>query len=365
MSKQKAIIIKKVKKGGHAAHHGGAWKVAYADFVTAMMAFFLLLWLLSMSSPEKRIRVSAYFKQFSIYTEGGNSFMGKTSQIFDDAGTTQELVFRETYGDNYNIDEVNKKQGVKAIGAILNYDGTTAGAAKQNSDNNPANVDPKDEGVKIEIVDQKGVAIFKSGSSEMTPKGKEVFSLLSRFIADLPNKIILEGHTDSTKYAGKDYSNWELSIDRAAAARRALQANGVESSRIIRIAGFADTQPYLKDAPADPRNRRITVILKNAQSDDRQIGIEKKLAGIAAPKYSKIYAHIKLPDLKLEDYVSLDAIKKERLGKEILTPKSQEERDMPAISGPVITADNNTIVMDESSTQVIDADNTQPIIDKK
>ncbi len=250
--KEQKIIIKKVKKvqGGH---HGGSWKVAYADFVTAMMAFFLLLWLITMVSPEKRARVATYFTEFSIFEKGGTSFMEKTSEIFNEPGRTSDKIFTPEYysafGDRMTpevLKETIKEAAETLLGDIK--DQILVKVVK--------------EGVKIEIVDKNGSSMFSMGSAVLTPTAMEVLRVLADKIKDIENKLFIEGHTDSYSYlSNSDYSNWELSSDRANAARRYLENLGVSPARIVRVVGYADKDPLFKDNPQDPKNRRISIII--------------------------------------------------------------------------------------------------------
>ena len=247
MKKQNAIIIKKINKGGHGGAHGGSWKVAYADFVTAMMAFFLLLWLISMVSPEKRARVSAYFKYFSIYDQSGSSFMDSSSEIFAESGESSQKAFTSIREKNIKNMQEELKKGIM---------GKLADAKDQ------IVIDTVEGGVRIQMTDKDGSLMFETGSNKLTPTAKQILRVIGDNINKLPNKISVEGHTDSLQYAGNDYSNWELSTERASSARRELEANGLDAGRIDRVSGYADKDPLIRDNPEDPRNRRISIIVK-------------------------------------------------------------------------------------------------------
>ena len=248
----KTIIIKKVKKNDHGGHHGGSWKVAYADFVTAMMAFFLLLWLITMTSPEKRARISSYFKHFSLFDSGGTSILDRTSSMFEEAGPNDQKVFREV-PDKTTLNSMSSKElEVTLKKGILEK----LGALKDQ-----VIVDIVDEGVRIQIVDKEGSVMFKKGSTRPTEKARQILKIIAENINSLPNKVIIEGHTDALPFSDRQYSNWELSTERASSARRELEANGLDPERIMRVAGYADTDPLIKENPYDPRNRRISIIL--------------------------------------------------------------------------------------------------------
>ncbi len=270
MSNNNSIIVKKVKKVSGGGHHGGGWKVAYADFVTAMMAFFLLLWLLSMVSDEKRARLSAYFKYFSLYDSGGTSWMGKSSDIFAESGENKMKVFADRHGDTVENSEVLQKKMLEVGDAIKE------GISKKMGDmEDQVLIDIVDEGIRIQMIDKEGSLMFERGKNTLTPKAREVLKILSKDINSVDNKIIIEGHTDSLPYAGKEYSNWELSTERASSARRALESEGLDPKRISRVAGYADSDPLIKDDPRDPRNRRISITLKAPERKKEDIVVIK------------------------------------------------------------------------------------------
>ncbi len=248
MKGQNPIIVKKTKKivnGGH----GGSWKVAYADFITAMMAFFLLLWLITMVSPEKRARVASYFKQFSIFEKSGTSFMDKSSEIFDERGESPQKAPYEMQGE-YNATLQNVKETLQQ--GIMDKLGDLK---------DQVYIDIVENGIRIQMADKDGNLMFDLGSPALTLKAKEVLRVIGENIKPMPNKITIEGHTDALTYARKDYSNWELSTERASSARKELEINGLDPDRIARVAGYAATDPFVKENPNDPTNRRISIIL--------------------------------------------------------------------------------------------------------
>ncbi|HTG01762.1 MAG TPA: flagellar motor protein MotB [Nitrospirota bacterium] len=256
MTDQKSkIVIKKVKKVVGGGAHGGSWKVAYADFVTAMMAFFLLLWLLSMVSSEKRIRIAAYFKHFSIFSASGTSFMEKSSEMFNMPGDSGRKVPQEMQGQgqsqsqNMNTPEQFKEAIKKAI------------EAKLNDIKDQIIVDVFEGGVRIQLVDKEGKPMFDIGSPKPTPMAMRIMTVVGEQIKAMPNAVSVEGHTDSLAYRTSSYGNWELSTERALSARKLLEGYGLNPSRLTRVAGYADTVPFVKEDPEDPRNRRISVIL--------------------------------------------------------------------------------------------------------
>jgi chemotaxis protein MotB len=248
------VIIKKVKKNHGGGHHGGSWKVAYADFVTAMMAFFLLLWLLSMVSEDKRIAMAEYFKSFSIFKESGKTFQPGSAFVITDHIKKAEL-------RPENITAALKKAMKNKGGSGKGPDGQGAQGADSQGLSDQVLVDAVDGGVRIQIVDKEGSPMFKMGSAEPTERAKEIISLVYDVIKDVDAKLAIEGHTDAAPFRGDQITNWELSTMRASAARRMLETNGLDPSRIARVVGFADTDLLIKESPKDPQNRRISIIV--------------------------------------------------------------------------------------------------------
>jgi chemotaxis protein MotB len=229
------IIIK--KKSGHGGHHGGAWKVAYADFVTAMMALFIVLWLMN-SSKQIQEAVGGYFKDPS-----GNSKMVGT----DKNGS----------GDNFTVTKENmsklKEQLQKDIRHLTDFDKLK----------NHIEITITAEGLRIELLESSTGTFFQSGSSRPNKDGATLLNMLAHELGGVPNKISIEGHTDSTPYPGNpNYGNWELSSDRANAARRLMQENGIRADQIAQVRGFADQRLRTPAKPFDPANRRISVIVQ-------------------------------------------------------------------------------------------------------
>jgi chemotaxis protein MotB len=245
------IIIKRVKKVVGGGSHGGSWKVAYADFVTAMMAFFLLLWLLSMVAPEKRARMSSYFKSFSIFTHSGTSFMEKSSSVFDEAGEASDKINTDPtrgMGGAMRAEEFKEtiKQAVEAqLGDIKDQ----------------IMVDVFEGGVRIQLVDKEGKPMFDLGSSRPTQLANRIMQVIGEQVKALPNQVSVEGHTDSLQYKSSSYGNWELSTERALSAKKQLEGFGLDPVRLTRVAGYADTVPLVAGDTEDPRNRRISIIL--------------------------------------------------------------------------------------------------------
>ncbi len=244
------------------AHHGGAWKVAYADFVTAMMAFFLLMWLLSMATPEKKMAVSEYFKSFDSFdvfrtetSSSGKSFM--TGQM---TGTDQAIIRKTKIDRSPSAKPVTDQEKTLSAGDLMNKL-KRAVNEKMSTVQNQVLVDITGEGVRIQIVDNEGSPMFSTGSAAPTPKAREILQLVAENINDIPNRIVIEGHTDAAPFRGARNSNWELSTGRAYSARRALEASGLDPERIARVVGYADQELYNALDPKDARNRRISIIL--------------------------------------------------------------------------------------------------------
>jgi chemotaxis protein MotB len=233
----KAPIIVIKKKGGHGGAHGGAWKVAYADFVTAMMALFIVLWLLSSSKPVKEA-VAGYFRDPS----------GKADKTGSDrAGVGENLVVNKD-----NMDQL-KQQLEKAMKQILDFD-----KLKDHIEMTVTN-----EGLRIELMESAKGTFYDLGSPDLNSDGKEIVVTLAQELGELPNKLATEGHTDAKSYSkGRNYSNWELSSDRANAARRLMQLNGVGEEQVTQVRGFGDQRLRKPDAALDASNRRISVIVQ-------------------------------------------------------------------------------------------------------
>lgn len=250
--KGQKIIIKKVKKRGHEGGHGGSWKVAYADFVTAMMAFFLLLWLITMVAPEKRARVSSYFKSFNLFEKAGSSMMMEApGGVAGDSGG-QFGKLEKDFGKG-----VSDTPSPESLKETIRHE-----VEKKLSDvQDQVMVDVFEDGVRVQLTDKDGRPIFSLGGYELSPNGKKILNVITENIKNTGNKIAIEGHTDALSYSSNRYTNWELSTERASAARKELENNGLNPDRLVKVAGYAATEPLIKDDPNDPRNRRISIIL--------------------------------------------------------------------------------------------------------
>ena len=240
--KKRPIIIVK-KKGGHGGHHGSAWKVAYADFVTAMMALFIVLWLLN-SSKQIQEAVGGYFK--------------------DPTGTSKKVGSNMVgSGENFVLNKDNmpklKEQLQQAMKQMTDFEKLKS----------HIEMTVTTEGLRIELSESANGTFFDSGKAKLNGDGSELLVTLAQELGKLPNKLSIEGHTDSKPYAASaNYGNWELSSDRANAARRLLQTNGIREDQITQIRGFADQRLRKPEAPLDPANRRISLIVQYIMKTD-------------------------------------------------------------------------------------------------
>jgi chemotaxis protein MotB len=244
MGDARPIIIVK-KKGGHGGHHGGAWKVAYADFVTAMMALFIVLWLLN-TSKQIQEAVGGYFKDPT----------GKSKKVGSNLAGA---------GENFSLkkeDMVKLKEELqKNIHKMSNLDKLKS----------QIEMTVTAEGLRIELLESASGTFFSQGSQKPNDAGKELLVMLAQELGKLPNKISIEGHTDSKPYNGrnKNYGNWELSTDRANATRRLMQESGLGKNQVTQVRGYADQRLRKPDDPLDPSNRRISLIVQYLTSDDK------------------------------------------------------------------------------------------------
>ncbi|MBC8268213.1 MAG: flagellar motor protein MotB [Rhodospirillaceae bacterium] len=283
MADQQPIIIKKVYKSG-GGHGGGAWKIAYADFVTAMMAFFLLLWLLNSVTQEQLEGISNYFAPTtasSSQSGSGDILAGKT---IGEEGVSQQDASRPSVvvdlpppkvgaadikdveeGDasTEQLEELQKAQeeeqfekAEEALNEAIQASPQLKQLAKS------LMIDNTPEGLRIQLVDQEGLAMFPSGGSDMYLHARKVLELVAQVILEMPQNIAISGHTDAVPFVRNDgFSNWELSADRANNARRVLKGLGVDEKRVARVVGRADTEPLMPDDPKNARNRRLSIVL--------------------------------------------------------------------------------------------------------
>jgi chemotaxis protein MotB len=312
---QTVIIIRRKKKGGHPAHHGGAWKVAYADFVTAMMAFFLLLWLLNVTTDIQRKGIADYFAPASLSKSesgaggifGGQSIDSTSGAEVSDKSqpSTQDITIptigqgeqgeEETKGKSEDSDNGKATEGRDAKNPNNQGNGETGNTSLSKNEQamaaamateeegfkkaeetlkqaimsspelqayaNQIVIDRTPEGLRIQIIDRDKFSMFPSGGAVPYERGVDLLTLVGKVIARLPNKISVTGHTDGTPFtAGSGRDNWSLSTERANVSREYLVKAGVDENQIARVSGLADRDPYAAD-PKDPRNRRISIVL--------------------------------------------------------------------------------------------------------
>jgi chemotaxis protein MotB len=279
-SNQPTIIIKKIKKGGGGGHHGGAWKVAYADFVTAMMAFFLLMWLINTTTPEQKRGIADYFSPASVSqtTSGsGGMLAGKSlseegvradkgSPVVDSAGGVSAANAMDSSQSEAAEDEAAKKAKEAAQNAEFEKAEMSIRQAMQDMPeiaelSKQVIMEITPEGLRIQILDQEGRSMFPPGDSRPYERTTRLLAAISSVIMELPNRLAIAGHTDGSPPSNPRQSNWELSADRANASRRVLQASGIPTTRISSVSGKADSEPLFPDDPTLPGNRRVSITL--------------------------------------------------------------------------------------------------------
>ncbi len=273
------IIVKRIKKVAGGAH-GGAWKIAYADFVTAMMAFFLLMWLLGSTTKGTLQGIAEYFQTpLKVALQGGEG-SGDSSSIVRGGG--KDLTASE--GQNKKSDAIKNKKNYSlkdAEAALAQADAAHLKVLKEKIeaviDANPLLkqykkqlvLDMTSDGLRIQIVDDQNRPMFASAKAELEPYTKELLDEIGIALNEVPNKISISGHTDAAPYSAnvRGYSNWELSADRANASRRELIAAGMDSNKVLRVIGLSSSVLFNKENPADPINRRISIIVLNKQAE--------------------------------------------------------------------------------------------------
>lgn len=274
------IIVKRIKKvaGGH---HGGAWKIAYADFVTAMMAFFLLMWLLGSTAKGNLQGIAEYFQTPLKVAMAGGDGSGDSSSVIKGGG--KDLSLREGQNRKGDIEAQRKSYNLQAAEAAL----AKADAEKLKGlkskieaaiESNPTLklykkqllLDITTEGLRIQMVDEQNRPMFASAKADLQPYTKEILHEIGKALNEVPNKISLSGHTDSAPYGmgEKGYSNWELSADRANASRRELIYGGMDEAKVLRVVGLSSSVLFDKQDPLNPINRRISIIVMNKKAEE-------------------------------------------------------------------------------------------------
>jgi chemotaxis protein MotB len=279
--KLQPIIVKRIKKGGHAAH-GGAWKIAYADFVTAMMAFFLLMWLLGSTTEGDKKGIADYFASPLKVAMNGGAGSGDASHVVKGGG--EDLTRSNGQIKRGDVDAPKKTINLAALKAeqrraevarlteIKNtIEQKIAASERLKALSSQLRLDMTRDGLRIQIVDEQNRPMFASGSPVVQPYMRELLQAIGSILTEVPNLLTLEGHTDANPFQGgeRGYSNWELSADRANASRRELMAGGLAENRVLRVQGLASSQPFDRADPTGAANRRISIIVMNREAEDR------------------------------------------------------------------------------------------------
>ncbi|MCS3601469.1 chemotaxis protein MotB [Buttiauxella sp. BIGb0471] len=287
------VVVKRRKHKGHGGGAHGSWKIAYADFMTAMMAFFLVMWLISISSPKELAQIADYFRTpLSAAITGGQRIADSSSPIpggGDDVTQQQGEVKRQP-----NIEDLRKKMEtsrLKRLGDKL--DQLIDADPKLRALRPHLQIDLVQEGLRIQIIDSQNRPMFKNGSAEVEPYMRDILRSIAPLLNDFPNKISLSGHTDDLPYAmgERGYSNWELSADRANASRRELMSGGLIDGKVLRVVGMSSTMRLSNRGPGDAINRRISLLVlnkqaeeaivhENAESDNRPLSILQQPAAV-------------------------------------------------------------------------------------
>lgn len=284
------IIVKKIKKVA-AGHHGGAWKIAYADFVTAMMAFFLLMWLLGSASKGQLEGIESYFKtplkvalmggpsvgaSDSILMGGGKDLTRKQMQVKPEDGSKE----KEKHPDLKEAQKAKKAEEKLQLENLKEkIEETIASSETLKKFKNQLLLDITSEGLRIIVVDELNRPMFNSARAELQPYAKKILQELGKTLNDVPNRISLSGHTDATPFSTGEtaYSNWELSADRANASRRELVAGGMDAFKLLRVVGLSSAALFDKENPFNPINRRISIIVMNKDAGERVINDESAI----------------------------------------------------------------------------------------
>jgi chemotaxis protein MotB len=277
------IVVRRIKKGHH-GHHGGAWKIAYADFVTAMMAFFLLMWLLGSTSKGELNGIAEYFNSPMKVSMMGGSGSGDSSSVLQGGGTD----LTRTNGQVKRGDIEAKKRSINLQALKADFAKAEAGRLKDlmakvetmlDSDprlkpfRNQIRADIIKDGLRIQIVDDQNRPMFDVGRAVVKDYMRDLLREIGRVLNEVDNRIMLSGHTDASSYQNgqRGYSNWELSADRANASRRELIAGGMSEEKIFRVVGLASSTPFNLEDPKDATNRRISIIVMNKEVEARLI----------------------------------------------------------------------------------------------
>jgi chemotaxis protein MotB len=275
------IIVKRIKKSG-GGHHGGAWKIAYADFVTAMMAFFLLMWLLGSTTKGDLQGIADFFQTPLKVAMAGGSGTGDSSSVIKGGGkdltrtngqiqkSDDPTKSRKTFNLKAAQAELAKAEQAQLQNLKLRIEAAIEASPTLKPYKNQLLIDITADGLRIQIVDEQNRPMFALAKADLQPYTKQILLEIGQLLNGMPNRISLSGHTDATQYSTgeKGYSNWELSTERANASRRALVAGGMDESKVLRVVGLSSAVPFNKDDPNDPVNRRISIIVMNKKAEE-------------------------------------------------------------------------------------------------
>ncbi len=289
---QQPIIVKKIKKGGGGAH-GGAWKIAYADFVTAMMAFFLLMWLLGSTAQGDLQGIAEFFENPLKVAQQGGSGSGDSSSVIQGGGrdltrqtgqvkygaveTKQRSINLSMSGEDQKAEEVKREQQRKERAKLVELKSQIEARIEANPDLRPFRnqllLDVTAEGLRIQIVDEQNRPMFASASDRLQPYTQKILREIGVILNQVDNRVFLSGHTDATPFSGGlgGFSNWELSANRANASRRELIYGGMDPDKVLRVVGMASIVPFDKDDPYNPINRRISIVVLNRETEQAML----------------------------------------------------------------------------------------------
>jgi chemotaxis protein MotB len=293
--KLQPIIIKRIKKGGHAAH-GGAWKIAYADFVTAMMAFFLLMWLLGSTTEGDKKGIADYFGSPLKVAMAGGSGSGDSSSIVKGGGadlsrTTGQIKQGDVEGQQRTMQlkalkaDQRRAEAARLESLKRKVEDVIAANPKLTSMRSQIRLEMTRDGLRIQIVDESARPMFDSGSAVVKSYMRELLQGIGAVLAEVPNRLTLEGHTDAQPFSAgeRGYSNWELSSDRANASRRELGAGGLPDDRMLLVQGMASSVLFDPADPLSPANRRISILVMNRDAEDRLLRTAPEEQEVAQP----------------------------------------------------------------------------------
>ncbi|MEZ3500074.1 flagellar motor protein MotB [Pantoea sp. KPR_PJ] len=313
-----AIVVRKKKGNKHGGHHGGSWKIAYADFMTAMMAFFLVMWLLSTSSAEEREQIAEYFKMpLSMALAHGNKSSMSSSII---PGGGDDVVKQEGEELRKTLDKLDQKKRndenlsslMQKLQSLIKQD------PRLSNFQSNLRLSLTDNGLLVQITDSQDRPMFKIGSREPEPYMRAILAALAPALNELPNRITISGHTDSLPYANGDaaYSNWELSADRANASRRALIQGGLSAGKFLRIVGMADSVSVYSVDHSNPLNRRITILVHSKKKESEILNEDALLNQLTSTPDSA----------QLKSQLTIQPVDANRTGRAADTPEKHQEQ---------------------------------------